>query len=140
MSSRKVFAVNGFAQKGGSVNSDHNERLARLDVAKEAMLDMVLNHPKAREAGLDRDQMENARRFISGLAGDRHPTVSHGPSGEARVDSGDTISLTDSYTNGHGEVIIEGYRKNGPHIERVRVAEERVDPRTKMITRRLGGR
>lgn len=135
--SRRVFAMSGF--KGGA-SADHNERLARLDVAKDAMLDMVLSHPKAQAAGVTREGMENARQFISGLAGDRHPTLSQGPSGEARVDGGDTISLTDSYTNAHGETIIEGYRRNGPRIERVRVAEERIDPRTKMITRRLSGR
>lgn len=136
--SRRVFAVNGLKQQ--SVSSDHNERLDRLEVAQETMIDMVLSHPKAQAAGITRDEMENTRRFISGLAGDRHPTVSQGPSGEARVDSGDTISLTESYTNAHGETIIEGYRRNGPHIERVRVAEERINPRTKMITRRLNGR
>jgi hypothetical protein len=133
---KRVFAMSGFK---GSAAGDHNERLARLDVAKEAMLDMVLGHPKVQAAGITRDQMENVQRYISGLTGDRHPTLSQGPSGEARVDSGDTVSLTDSYVNAHGETIIEGYRKNGPHVERVRLAEERVDPRTKMITRRLRG-
>lgn len=135
--SRRVFAMSGFK---GSASADHNERLDRLSVARDTMLDMVLSHPRAEEAGVTREGLENARRFISGMAGDTHPTLSRGPSGEARVDRGDTISLTDSYTNAHGETIIEGYRRNGPHIERVRVAEERIDPRTKMITRRLGGR
>jgi hypothetical protein len=135
--SKFTIAMNGFK---GSPTPDHNERLDRLNVAKDAMTEMVLNHPKAKAIGLDRENLENVQRYISGLAGDRHPTLSAGPSGEARVDSGDTISLTESYTNAHGETVIEGYRRNGPLIERVRVAEERVDPRTKMITRRLSGR
>jgi hypothetical protein len=126
--------MNGFK---GSASADHNERMARLDVAREAMTDMVLNHPRAKQMGVDREQMENVQRFVSGLAGDRHPTLSQGASGEAKVDGGDTISLTESYTNAHGEVVVEGYRRNGPRIERVRVVEERVDERTKMVTRRL---
>lgn len=135
--SRRVFAMSGFK---GNPMADHNDRLDRLAVARDAMTDMVLNHPNAARMGIDRDTLENTRRFISGLAGERHPTLSAGPSGEARVDSGDTISLTESYINAHGETVIEGYRRNGPLIERVRVAEERIDPRTKMITRRLSGR
>ena len=135
--SRRVFAMSGFK---GSSQSDHNERLDRLNVTRDAMLEMVLEHPKAKALGVTRDQMENAQHFLQGLAGDRQPTLRDGPSGEARVDGGDTLSLTDSYVNGHGETIIEGYRKNGPHIERVRVAEERIDGRTRMVTRRLGGR
>ncbi len=135
--SKRVFAMSGF--KGGQ-QSDHNERLARLQVAQDAMTEMVLNHPKAQAMGLDRDQMENTQRFIQGLAGDRAPTLRSGPSGEARVDGGDTISLTDHYTNAHGERVIEGYRRNGPHLERVRVVEERINGRTTMVTRRLGGR
>lgn len=129
--------MNGFK---GSPSADHNERLDRLGVARDAMTEMVLNHPKAQAMGLTRDEMENAQNFIQGLAADRAPTLRSGPSGEARVDSGDTISLTDHYTNAHGERVIEGYRKNGPHIERVRVVEERIDGRTTMVTRRLGGR
>jgi hypothetical protein len=136
MMSKRVFAMSGF--KGG--NSDHNERLARLQVAQDAMTEMVLNHPRAKAAGLTRDEMENAQRFIQGLAKDKAPTLRNGPSGEARVDSGDTISLTDHYTNAHGERVIEGYRRNGPHIERVCVVEERIDGRTTMVTRRMGGR
>lgn len=133
--SKRVFAMSGF--KGES--SDHNERLARLQVAQDAMHEMVLNHPKAKEMGVTRDQMENAQRYIQGLVGDRAPTLRHGPSGEARVDGGDTVSLTDDYTNGHGERVIEGYRRNGPRIERVRVVEERINGRTVMVTRRMGG-
>lgn len=135
--SKRVFAMSGFK---GSPSSDHNERLDRLDVAREAMTEMVLNHPKAQAMGVTRDEMENTQRFIQGLAGDRAPTLRSGPSGEARIDSGDTLSLTDHYTNAHGERVIEGYRKNGPHVERVRIVEERIDPRTTMVTRRMGGR
>lgn len=134
--SKRVFAMSGF--KGGQ--SDHNERLARLRIAQDAMHEMVLNHPKAQEMGVTRDQLDNVQKYIQGLAGDRAPTLRSGPSGEARVDGGDTVSLTDHYTNAHGERVIEGYRKNGPHVERVRVVEERVDGRTTMVTRRLGGR
>jgi hypothetical protein len=135
--SKRVFAMNGFK---GSASADYHERMDRVQVVADAMKDMVLTHPRAKEMGVDEGSLENVRRYLGGLAGDRHPTVDIGPSGEARVDGGDTISLTESYTNAHGETIIEGYRRNGPRIERVRVAEERVDPRTKMITRRLGGR
>lgn len=135
--SRRVFGMSGF--KGGGT-SDHNERLARLAVARDAMTNMVLDHPKAKAMGVTRDQMENAQRFMQGMVGDRAPTLRSGPSGEARVDGGDTVSLTDHHTNAHGERIIEGYRRNGPHIERVRVVEERVDGRTTMVTRRIGGR
>lgn len=134
---RRVFAMSGFK---GSASANHNEQFDRHAVVQDAMIDMVLNHPKAQAAGITREEMDNAHRFISGLAGDRHPTLRHGPSGEARVDGGDTVSLTDSYTNAHGETIIEGYRRNGPNIERVRVAQERVNERTTMITRRLSGR
>jgi len=134
---KRIFSMSGFK---GSPASEHHDRVDRLQLAADTMREMVLNHPRAQEAGVTEEGMENVRRYFGGLAGDRHPTVDRGPSGEARVDSGDTISLTGSHTNAHGEVIIEGYRKNGPHIERVRVAEERLDSRTKMITRRLGGR
>lgn len=135
--SKRIFAMSGF--KGG-VSGDHNERLDRLQVAQDALTNEVLNHPKARAMGVGRDEMENAQRFIQGMVGDRAPTLRHGPSGEARIDSGDTISLTDDHTNAHGERVIEGYRKNGPHIERVRVVEERINGRTVMVTRRMGGR
>lgn len=135
--SKRVFAMSGFK---GSPTADHNERKARLDVARDAMLEMVLEHPKIKAAGVTHDEMQNAQRFIQGLAQDRAPTLRSGPSGEARVDSGDTISLTDHHVNADGERVIEGYRKNGPHVERVRVVEKRIDERTTIVTRRLGGR
>jgi hypothetical protein len=139
MMSRRVFAVNGLKTEGKPA-ADHHDRMDRLQLAAGTMKEMVLNHPRAAEQGINEETLENVRRYMGGLAGDRHPTVDHGPSGEARVDGGDTISLTQSWTNAHGQTVIEGYRKNGPHVERVRVVEERIDPRTKMIIDRLRGR
>ena len=134
MSNRRVFAMSGFK---GKPSTDLNERQGRLDVARDALLDEVLSHPNAQKVGISRDEMENVRRFIGGLAEGRAPTMRHGPSFEARVDSGDTVSLTDDYVNAHGEKVYEGYRRNGPLIERVCVAEERLDPRTVIVSRRL---
>ncbi len=125
--------MSGF--KGGASN-DLSERQARVDLARKVMMDGIMGHPKAEEMGLTEENMENAQRFISGLAVDRAPTLRHGPSFEARVDGGDTISLTDDYVNAHGERVLEGYRRNGPRLERVRIAEERVDSRTTIVTRR----
>jgi len=134
---KRIFAMSGFK---GSPSTEHNERLSRLEVAQDAMTEMVLNHPKAQAMGVTRDEMENAQRFVQGLARDRAPTLRHGPSFEGRIDSGDTISFTDDHVNGHGERVLEGYRRNGPHIERVRVVEERINDRTTMVVRRIGGR
>jgi hypothetical protein len=125
--------MNGF--KGGASN-DIAERQARIDLARKVMMDGVMGHPKAEEMGLTEANMENVRAFFGGLAEDRAPTLRHGPSFEARVDGGDTISLTDDYVNAHGERVLEGYRRNGPRLERVRIAEERVDSRTVIVTRR----
>jgi hypothetical protein len=132
--SKRVFAMSGFK---GSASNDINERQARIDLARQSMLDMVRRHPKAEEMGLTEQNLDNVHQFINGLAGDRAPTLRHGPSFEARVDGGDTISLTDDYTNAHGERVLEGYRRNGPRLERVRIAEERVNSRTVIVTRRV---
>jgi hypothetical protein len=132
--SKRVFAMSGFK---GKSSTDINERQDRLDIARDALMNEVLGHPKAQQMGITRDEMENVRNFIGGLAEGRAPTLRHGPSFEARVDSGDTVSLTDDYVNAHGERVLEGYRRNGPLIEKVRIAEERIDPRTVIVNRRL---
>jgi len=128
--------MSGFAPKGRA-STNINEQLDRHAVARDALINEVLSHPNAEKMGITRDEMENVRRYIGGLAEGKAPTLRHGPSFEARIDSGDTVSLTDDHVNAHGERVYEGYRRNGPLIERVLIAEERVDPRSVIVSRRL---
>lgn len=117
----------------GAPSTDVAERQARLDLARDSMIQQVLSHPRAEELGVTPEGMENARRYLGGLAKDRSPIGA-----VARVDGGDHVVITEqTYVNGHGEAIQEGWRKNGPRWEKVRIAEEKIDPRTTLVSRRL---
>lgn len=136
---RRVFAMSGF--KGSpTAGGELAERAARVEVAAEAMRGMVLSHPKAAEMGVTPEALDHVHNYIHGLGMGQGPTPVRGHVGSAaRVDSGDQIVITDSHVNGDGEHVHEGYRRNGPHFERVRIAERQVDGRTVIVNRRLGG-
>jgi hypothetical protein len=98
--------------------------------------------------GVSPDQLANAKAKVKLLGNDRAPSeqtlgspthLRDGMTAHARI-RGEGVLLGESHTNAHGERITEGYIKNGPHLEKVRIRESEAGPRSRIISEIFGGR
>lgn len=106
----------------------------KSEQARETLIDSLIDSPDGRRVGLDRDGIENCGRFVKAQGHDQAPTLKSGVAGPARV-KGEQFQLVDEHVNAHGERVLEAYRRNGPHWERIHIHEAQAAPHTRVVSR-----
>lgn len=149
----RSFSVNGFGKGSGAVAADVRERMDRLEAARELELRALMEsdapipgaggetyRQRAERLGVDRKALVNVSKFMELMGGKTPATARHGAPAPIEV-SGQRFLATDSWTDSSGDTCTEGYRPvGGGRFERVVTVEERVNERTRLVTRTRGGR
>lgn len=93
------------------------------------------------EQGATDQEFAAARRVVHRRGMDRAPGVQNlGEQAHEGVIAEDHVYIDESHRNAHGDVITTVLRRNGPHLERVRVREEQVAEHTYAVTEHFGRR
>lgn len=147
----KSFAISGFGKGSPAVAADVRERMERVEAARELELRMLLDsdvvipgstetyRQRAERLGVDRAALANVSKFMDLMGGRTPATAKHGAPAPVEI-RGQRGVATDSWTDGHGDTHTEVYTRNGPLMSRTVVTEERVNDRTRLVTRTRGGR
>lgn len=99
----------------------------RVDVHEKMRQDMIS------QSGFSPEALEGARRVLRAQHADREPTAQHGNATPVMV-KGEVLRLEESHVNAHGETILTGYRRNGPHFEEVHIRQVQAGPNTRLVT------
>lgn len=94
------------------------------------------------------DQIKQAGFINKAYGHDRMPSMDSGLPTQKHIKDdmvspgrigGDGILIEGTHMNANGDRIVTAYRKNGPHMEKVHIREERVGQRTRIISEVYGG-
>lgn len=148
----RSFLVSGFGKGSSAVAADVRERMDRLEAARELELRALMEsdavipgstetfRQRAERLGVDRAALANVSKFMELMGGKTPATARHGAAAPIEI-SGQRFLTTDSWTDASGDTHTEGYRPvGGGRFERVVAVEERVNERTRLVTRVRGGR
>lgn len=112
------------------------------------MMEAAADQEKAREGlleglGATPQMLKNAKSIMHITGHDRPPDVQAVGRQAAGVTAtgyvkGEQLIVTETVTNAHGDRVTEAYRKNGPHLERVRIREQQIAEHTFAVTEHFG--
>lgn len=93
------------------------------------------------DQGASPELLEGAQRAVRRRGMDRAPSIENlGPQAHEGVVRGEQVYIDESHRNAHGDVVTTVLRRNGPHIERVKVREQQVGEHSYAVTEHFGRR
>lgn len=86
-------------------------------------------------------ELAAAKRIVHRKGMDRAPGLQNlGRQAQEGVIANEHVYVDESHRNAHGDVVTTVLRRNGPHLERVRVREQQVGEHTYAVTEHFGRR
>lgn len=93
------------------------------------------------DQGASPELLEGAKRAVHRRGMDRAPSAENiGAQAHQGVLGGDNVYIDESHRNSAGDVVTTVLRRNGPHIERVKVREQQVAEHSYAVTEHFGRR